>query len=90
MYDNTDSLEQIILDITSELSGLSSSEDHQDQARTAELYLQLRLIGTTAAFCGGLDAMRRLYTTVERLAGKSYRAGHYINQAWHGVGEWWA
>lgn len=90
MYDRTDSLEQIIVDITFELSNLSNAESQQDKARTAELYVLLRLVGTTAAFCGGLDAMRRLCTTAEELAGKSHRAGYYINQAWHGIGEWWA
>ncbi len=81
-------IEQTVVEITRELDTLRGKNSSRDQERRDELYLQMRLIGATAAFYGGFDAMKKLHDAVEQLVGNTNESGYYINRAWDMVGGW--
>ena len=78
------------MEITRELSLLSGTDSPTAKARRDELYTQLRLIGATAAFYGGHDAMKKLHDAAEELVSQSNESGFYINRAWDMIGGWMA
>jgi len=83
-------IEQTIVEITRELNKLCGQRNPKAEIRRDELYAQLRLIGATAAFYDGYDAMKKLHDAAERLVGNTNDAGYYINRAWDMVGGWMA
>lgn len=82
-------IEETIVEMTRELDELRGQNAPEVNARRDELYARLRLIGATAAFYGGYDAMKKLHDAAERLVGNTNKAGCYITRAWDGVGGWW-
>ena len=81
-------IEETIVEMTRELAELRGQSDPEIDARRDELYSRLRLIGATAAFYGGYDAMKKLHDAAERLVGNSNKAGYYISRAWDMIGGW--
>lgn len=79
---------KIIVDITRELKTLRGQDDAESNARREDLYHQLRLVGETAAFCGGFAAMTKLHNEAERLAGNTNEVGFFLNKAWDSIGGW--
>lgn len=81
-------IQETIVEITRELDELRGERDPEPCMRRDELYVRLRLIGATAAFYGGYDAMKKLHDAAERLVGNTNEAGYYINKAWDMIGGW--
>lgn len=81
-------IEQSIIEITQELAQLRGRDEFATNARRDELYARLRLVGATAAFFGGWDAMKKLHDAAEALSGNNNEAGYYINRAWDMIGGW--
>lgn len=80
-------IEQTILEMTRELESLRHQGDSA-MPRREELFKQLRLIGMTASFFGGWDAMKKLHDAAENLVGNTNQAGFYLNNAWDMIGDW--
>ena len=81
-------IEETIVEMTRELAELRGQSDPEIDTRRDELYARMRLIGATAAFYGGYDAMKKLHDAAERLVGNSNKAGYYISRAWDMIGGW--
>ena len=82
-------IEEAIVEMTRELDVLRGQDAPEVNARRDDLYARLRLIGATAAFYGGYDAMKQLHDAVELLVGNTNKAGYYISRAWDKIGGWW-
>jgi len=51
---------------------------------------QIKLVGATAAFFGGFDAMEELHNAAEKLVGSDNSVGYWLNYMWDGIGGWYA
>lgn len=56
--------------------------------RDEETKEKIRLIGSTAAFFGGFNAMNQLHDAAERLVGNDNSIGGRLNGLWDGIGGW--
>lgn len=81
-------IEQHIVEIVREFDSLPRPA--RDSERGKAILNELVLIGQTAAFFGGFEGMIELHNAAEHLVGDSNEVGYYLNQAWDGIGGWWA
>lgn len=79
-------IEQTIVELAKEFNSLGRIYGREAN----EIVVKLQLIGQTAAFFGGFDGMTRLHDAAEALVGRDNSVGYTLNQAWHGIGGWWA
>lgn len=54
----------------------------------AGLIAQVQLVGHTANYFGGYEAMSKLYSDVDRDAPRGDDIGSILDKAWHGIGTW--
>lgn len=52
------------------------------------LIVQIQLVGHTANYFGGYEAMSKLYSDVDRVAPRGNDIGSILDKAWHGIGTW--
>lgn len=52
------------------------------------LILEIQLVGHTANYFGGYEAMSKLYSDVDGAAPKGDDLGSILDKAWHGIGTW--
>lgn len=81
-------IEAILCDLCLEFAKMDRRE--QDGASGLALSRQIRLIGRTANFCGGFDAMKKLHDAAENAVGNDNSVGYWLNLFWDGIGGWWA
>lgn len=81
-------IEQTLVELVKEYDAMDSNERRADKGQAIRKNIQL--IGLTAAFFGGYDAMIKLHDAAEELVGSDNSVGYYLNQIWDGIGGWWS
>lgn len=51
---------------------------------------EIELVGTTAAFFGGYDGMKKLHDAAEEFVNNDNSVGFYLNLIWDGIGGWFS
>ena len=64
------------------------SAERRDSARGKAIQHDIELIGQTAAFFGGYDAMKRLHDAAEEIVGYDNSIGYWLNPLWDRIGGW--
>lgn len=60
-----------------------------DSSRKKSVLLtNIILMGRTAAFFGGYDAMIKLYDAAEKRVGDNNSVGYWLNYMWDSIGGW--
>ncbi len=78
-----------LIDLAREMEALRGRLDFDSTARRDEVRELIKTIGRTAAFFGGLDAMKRLHNACEAEIGNTNEVGDVLNRAWDGISGWW-
>lgn len=87
-------IEQTLVKLVEEYNALKRKESASfaapDDTQIKAVIGKIHLIGHTAAFFGGYDGMKALHDAAEALVGSDNSVGYILNQAWDGIGGWWA
>lgn len=60
-----------------------------DKPEAEALLENIRIVGRTADFFGGYEAMKKLHDAAEELVGNDNSIGYWLNKNWDGIGSWW-
>lgn len=71
-----------------EIEGLRGNTSPDATERRDVVRENIKIIGRTAAFFGGLDAMKKLHDACEDKTGQRNEVGNVLNRTWDGIGGW--
>jgi len=80
----------IVQNVVEMLVAVRALRDKNGSNRKFEAVLieQIKLVGHTANYFGGYEAMSQLYSEVDRAAPRCDDLGSILDKAWGGIGTW--
>ena len=83
-------IEDQLIALTREMVSLRGDSSQEATDRRDIVREHIKIIGCTAAFFGGSEAMKKLHDACEDKTGKRNEVGEVLNLAWDGISNWWA
>lgn len=77
-----------LIGLSREMLVLRGDASHEASERRDLVREQIKIIGRTAAFFGGFDAMKRLHDACEAQTLFRNEVGDVLNRTWDGIGGW--
>lgn len=83
-------IQEELISLVREIESMRGDRSAETDAARDVVREKIKLIGRTAAFFGGFDAMTKLHNAVEEMTGNRNEIGDVLNRTWDGIGGWCA